>query len=217
MDSSNLLLSNLENIDLPEFNRGTHRFIMFKKVSGSLEMKNDTTTTVDSGRLITSIASYQGRDYRHIPLGNFVQSVVSGKTKCEKLPALPAIKSRTKKNEEQERKKRQRAQERKVREAQQRAADAGGTGGGGAFTSTTLDEKSREARRAERERLREEHMRTLTPEEIAEKERARRQRMEEEAAQWNIMSEDEGDTYDEVVEEDTELDDDSDDDVLDLD
>ena len=97
---------------------------------------------------------------------------------------------------------------------------------------------SREGRRAERERRRQEHLKAnnvkpKTPEEIAEMERKRRERMNEEAKAWNIEGEDVDEDMDggEDREDDEEgeeeylddgeewadLDDEDDEDVLDLD
>jgi len=198
VDSNVLLLTNLENTNLAEaeFTKGQHRLGVFKKVSGSLSASNTTTDgegeNEDTGRLITSMVAYTGSSFHHLTLSNFLTDAVIGKYKFAKLPALPAVKTRSKKNEETERTKRQRYLERQARASQKEQESSSSqyrqqTTTDGAFT--------KDQRKAERDRLREEHrkknnVRDLTPEEILDRERARRQRMEEEAANWNMLPED---------------------------
>jgi len=176
VDSSVLYVKNLEEF-LPELQDGQPRFVVFKKVSGSLEKGGD--------RLITSIAPLATNGVSYGQMSNLVGGVVSGSTKTEKIPSLPTIKTRTKKLEQEERAKRERRANR---------AQSGGetTTPGGAFGD---NDGSPEGRRAERERRRADHranhnVREKTPEEIAEMERQRRLRMEEEAAKWNMAPED---------------------------
>lgn len=175
VDASVLYVKNLEEF-LPELQDGQPRFVVFKKVSGSLEKGGD--------RLITSIAPLATNGVSYGQMSNLVGGVVSGSTKTEKIPSLPTIKTRTKKLEQEERAKRE------------RKAHRGGaqetTTPGGAFSD---NDGSPEGRRAERERRRADHranhnVREKTPEEIAEMERQRRLRMEEEAAKWNMAPED---------------------------
>jgi len=176
VDSSVLYVKNLEEF-LPELQDGQPRFVVFQKVSGSLEKGGD--------RLITSIAPLATNGVSYGQMSNLVGGVVSGSTKTEKIPSLPTIKTRTKKLEQEERAKRERRANR---------AQSGGetTTPGGAFGD---NDGSPEGRRAERERRRADHranhnVREKTPEEIAEMERQRRLRMEEEAAKWNMAPED---------------------------
>ena len=174
------------------------------------------------GRLVTSVVAYTGKSFHQSSLSSFLADIVNGKYLFTKLPALPAIKTRSKKNEEAEGTKRKRYLDRKFREtqrqhesssqSQQRTSD-------GIFT--------KEQRKADRDRLRDDHrkvnkVRDLTPEEIAERERNRRQRMEEEAAKWNVLPDDAPpeDAFNEEHEEENgemDLDEASDEDVVDLD
>ena len=225
VDSTVLLLTNLEEF-LPEFNKGEHRFVLFKKVSGGLDAAKDDKEA--QGRLITSILPLENESLSFGSMSNVINAARNGSGKMKKLSALPQVKTRSKKLEEQERKKRERTQKKS-----QEKNDGGKqqhTPGG----SFTINDGSKEGRKAERERRREEHRksnpnyREKTPEEIAEIERKRRQRMEEEAKKWNIAPEDappEGDPIDESNEyimgdsddeEDAVLDDDEDE-ILDLD
>jgi len=147
--------------------------------------------------------------------------------------SLPVIKTRTKKLEEQEQAKRERREEQRRRKESGEKAESTP---GGYFQA---NDGSKEGRRAERERRRQEHLKEhdvkpKTPEEIAEMERRRRERMEEAAAQWNIQADDLppagepvgdeiplGDIYEEVDDEsdgeDSAHGDGGDEDVIDLD
>jgi hypothetical protein len=235
MDSTVLLMANLESTNLheAEFSKGVHRLAAFKRVSGSLNASNTTKDADEGGgkqnhgRLVTSVVAYTG-DFHHLSLNNFVSDILNAKYSFTRLPALPTIKTRSKKNEEAERAKRQRYSDQKMREAQrsqgstsdqQRSPD-------GIFT--------KEQRKADRDRLRDEHrkkqkVRDLTPEEIAERERLRRQRMEEEAAKWNVLPDDappEGELFDEEIDDNAAYEDkesgfgeglDTEEDIMDLD
>ena len=207
MDSSLLYAKNLEEY-LPELYNEQPRFVVFKKVSGSIE--------TGGSRLITSIAALETNGVSYGQMSNLVAGVVSGSQDMTKLSSLPVIKTRTKKLEQEEREKRER---KKNRDSGEKADTA----------SFTANDGSREGRRLERERRRAEHratnnVRPKTPEELAEMERQRRERMEEEAAKWNMAPDDapeegefvidEGD--EEIVVEDTS-DGDIDEDVIDLD
>lgn len=223
IDSTVLYVLNLEE-HLPELYGGQPRFVVFKKLSGSLEVGGD--------RLITSVAPLAKNGATYSQMSGLVADVLSGKKTTTKLSSLPVVKTRTKKLEEQERAKRQRKADQKRRQEQGQSAQETP---GGAFHA---NDGSREGRRAERERRRAEHraannVREKTPEEIAEMERRRRQRMEEEAAKWNMAPDDlppEGDPVDaeetmhdiledgEYVTVETEVvDDEDDEDVIDLD
>ena len=232
VDTTVLLLANLEEY-LPEFQSGQHRFVLFKKVSGGLEAADKDGN--ESGRLVTSIVPLEDPSISYGSLNTLIKKTKSGSSTATKLPMLPSIKTRTKKLEEAERKKRERirGQKDKARKKAQENQKPPGM-----FAE---NDGSKEGRRAERERRRQEHMeknniKPKTPEEVAEMERKRRARMEEEAAKWNINDAeddlvDEGDLIEEEEDGDTELDDpddgeelvdmdegnDGDEDVLDLD
>jgi len=220
IDAASTMLSIEEAI--PEFMAGQHRFIMFKKVSGTAavikkaegegaEGEEADKEVEDSGRLITSIRSYRGGNpLSHAYLSEFVSGTTSGTLELKKIPALPTVKTRTRKNEEAVQAKRRRAAERKAKEEEQR--DGGVREG--AF-GTGADNKA--DRKQKRDELRAEHykkndVRERTPEELAEMERARRRRMEEEADKWNIGVEEDApevgdeDFVDEDLDEDTLLD-----------
>lgn len=214
VDTSVLFLSNLEEY-LTEFQAGTHRFVVFKKMSGGIEAKED--------RLVTSIATLGDKKTGYTSMNELVQSVVDGKAEMIKIPSLPVIKTRTKKLEEEERAKRQRKEQRASQESSSQGT-----------SSFQTNDGSAQGRKAERERRRAEHykehnVREKTPEEIQEMERKRRIRMEEEAARWNMAPEDAPEEGEPIHEEymDTEEDqeyvneekksDDEDEDVLDLD
>lgn len=221
IDSSVLYVKNLEEY-LEEYDESTQqpRFVMFKKVSGSLEAGKD--------RLITSIVPLNGA-VSYGTMSNLIASVVGGNVAPQKLPSLPVVKTRTKKLVQEERAKRQRRQQQQDRSQESSSGTAGG-----AFQA---NDGSKEGRRAERERRRSEHQknnpdyREKTPEEIAEMERKRRIRMEEMAKEWTMTGEDmppEGDTvededdYDymeegETAEVDADHNEQEDEDVLDLD
>lgn len=212
VDTSVLFVRNLEEY-LPEFQPGVHRFVVFRKLSGGLDTKDD--------RLITSIATLDDpKKIGFSSMNDLVQRVVDDKASMTKLSSLPMIKTRTKKLEEEERAKRQRRQS----QQQQQASPP-------TFAPTEND-GSREGRRAERERRREAHyaeqnIKPMTPEEAQEMERQRRIRMEEEAAKWNIAPEDADSPVDIEHDQDDVMQegdggyrqdgDDEDDDVLDLD
>jgi hypothetical protein len=195
VDASVLYVMHLEEF-LPELEGEQPRFVVFRKVSGSLEK--------DGGRLITSIAPLPTNGVSYGAMSNLVASVVRKTEKMHKIPSLPTIKTRTKKLEESERAKR----ERKANREKQKASAQDETPGG-AFRD---NDGSREGRRAERERRRAEHRasqgnyREKTPEEMAEMERQRRIRMQEEAAKWNIKPEDAPDEG-EPIHDDERLDD----------
>jgi hypothetical protein len=219
VDSSVLYVKNLEEY-LPGLKDEQPRFVVFKKVSGSLDKGGD--------RLITSIAPLPTNGVSYGSMSNLVASVVSNTAKMEKIPVLPTIKTRTKKLEQEEQAKRDRKSN--------RSSGAKDTPAG-AFRD---NDGTAEGRKAERDRRRAEHrkdhnVREKTPEEIAEMERQRRIRMEEEAAKWNMAPDDlpdagepftdEGDIYDDYDEdedrtttvEDVDEDAEDGDDVLDLD
>ena len=222
VDSTTMLLTNLEE-HIPEYKKGDHRFVVFKKLSGGIEAGKDGKQA--EGRLITSIAPLDASEsISYGSLSTLVNSVKSGSKQTKKLTSLPQVKTRTKKLEESERKKRERSENKK--KAQKPTTTPGG--------SFAENDGSREGRKAERERRREEHRknnpnyREKTPEEKAEMERKRRERMEAEAEKWNIGSEDEytdgdesfGDfqedeSYEESYDDEDEEEDDED--VLDLD
>ena len=179
IDSSTLYTTGLEEF-LPEFADGEHRFVVFKKVSGGIKEKDS--------RLKTSMISLSENDtLSHNSMEDLIQSAMKGSDKMKKLSALPQVKTRTKKLVEQERAKRQRKADASKKKQQGDSSSSKPHSG--------ENDGSKEGRRAERERRREEHRkknpnyREKTPEEIAEMERKRRQRMEEEAAKWNIGSE----------------------------
>jgi len=223
VDTSVLYVYNLEEF-LPELKDGQPRFVVFKKVSGSLEKGGD--------RLITSIAPLPTNGVSYGQMSNLVGGVIQGTTPTEKIPSLPTVKTRSKKLEQEERAKRERKAKR------QQSGGAKEDTPAGAFRD---NDGSSEGRKAERDRRRAEHrkqhnVREKTPEEIAEMERLRRKRMEEEAAKWNMAPEDLppegdpvsgegfGDIYEDIENEDDggtiveEIDDDAnDEDVLDLD
>jgi hypothetical protein len=176
VDSSVKYVKNLEEY-LPELQDEQPRFVVFKKVSGSVDKEGK--------RLITSIAPLPTNGVSYGTMSNLLASVVSKTATLEKIPVLPTVKTRTKKLEQEERAKRDRKAQR----------DAGGGAKDtppGAFRE---NDGSAEGRKAERERRRAEHrkdhkVRERTPEEIAEMERKRRVRMEEEAVKWNMAPED---------------------------
>jgi hypothetical protein len=173
IDASALYVYNLEEY-LPELRNEQPRFVVFKKVSGTIEKGGD--------RLITSYATLpSGSGVSYGPMSNLVAGVIRNTTPTEKIPVLPTIKTRTKKLEREEAAKRER-----------KANRGPATTPPGMFSE---NDGSREGRRAERDRRRTEHrknqnVREKTPEEIAEMERQRRQRMAEEAARWNMAPDD---------------------------
>ena len=182
IDSSVFYVKNLEEF-LPELAKEQPRFVVFKKVSGSLSK--------DGTRLITSIAALPTNGVSYGSMSNLLASVVTNKTEMDKIPVLPTIKLRTKKLEQEEQAKR----ERKNKSSDSSASSSGG--------GSRDNDGSAEGRRAERERRRAEHnkahkVRERTPEEIAEMERQRRIRMEEEAAKWNIAPDDMPDAGDPI-------------------
>ena len=176
VDSSVLYVKNLEEF-LPELSNEQPRFVVFKKVSGSVAK--------ESTRLITSIAPLPTNGVSYGSMSNLLAGVVTNKTTMQKIPVLPTVRTRTKKLEQEEREKRERKQN---RASGSRSSDTPG----GAFRE---NDGTAEGRKAERERRRAEHFKThkvkeRTPEEIAEMERQRRIRMEEEAAKWNMAPDD---------------------------
>lgn len=171
VDSSNLFVKNLEEY-LPSLEKGRHRFVVFKKVSGSLDPK-DT-------RIVTSIATIDNSGVSYGQMSNLCADVMSSKRVMTKLSTLPMIKTRTKKIEAEEKARR----ERKAKSQQQTS--------GGSSSSSSANDGSNEGRRAERERRREEHRektgtKPKTPEEIAEIERQRRIRMEDAERAWTVQ------------------------------
>lgn len=200
VDSTVLYVLNLEE-HLPELADSQPRFVVFKKLKGSLEVGGD--------RLQTSIAPLSTNGISYGSLSNLIGSVVSGTHDLKKLSTLPVIKTRTKKLEESERAKRQR----KLNQSQ-RSQEKTSNGGGSSSSSNPFHDNdgSRDGRKAERERRRAEHYasQNKTPEEIAEMERQRRERLDEESSAWNIE-------FDESDESDGGSDEDEDEDVLDLD
>lgn len=198
IDSSVLYVKNLEEF-LPELQNEQPRFVVFKKMSGSVDK--------EGARLITSIAALDTNGVSYGSMSNLVGSVVSQTAKLVKIPVLPTIKTRTKKLEQEERAKRDRKANRDSGDSRDTPA--------GAFRE---NDGSADGRKAERDRRRAEHrkdhkVREKTPEEIAEMERKRRARMEEEAAKWNMSPEDLPDQGDLIDEEDLyeDFDDDVDD------
>lgn len=179
VDSTVLYVLNLEE-HLPELADGQPRFVVFKKLKGSLEVGSD--------RLQTSITALATNGVSYGLMSNLVGDAISGKKEFKKISSLPVIKTRTKKLEEAERAKRRRKLEQSQRSQESKTS---GRSGGGIPTFQEND-GSRDGRRAERERRRAEHYASQgkTPEEIAEMERQRRERQQEEASAWNIESED---------------------------
>jgi len=196
VDSSVLLLSNIDD-HVDEFTKGVHRFVMFKKVSGGLQVANTTKGITDPGRLITSIVAFQGKDLKYPALSSFVDGVVDDSIQAKKIPSLPAVKTRTKKVEKQEREKRQRKIERKENERLKRQQ--------GDFVKKVKEEQGK----AEGEDKGKE-----TPEQKAEREKRRRERMAEEAEKWNMMPDEEDDEDDPS---DGDFEDEEEEDILDLD
>lgn len=229
VDTSVLYVKGLEAEYMPEFVSGQPRFVVFQKTSGS--------TGKDGDRLKTSLAALPTNGVGYGPMSNLIAGVIQKTQDMTKITSLPTIKTRTKKLEEEERAKRARRSEQQKRQESSSGSSGGSGGGGGYFQA---NDGSKEGRKAERDRRREEHRknnpnyREKTPEEIAEMERRRRQRMEEEAAKWNMAPEDapeegepvgeeggvfeeeEGDDGDyETIEDENEEEDDED--ILDLD
>jgi hypothetical protein len=197
VDSSSLYLSSLEEY-LPEFKKNEHRFVLFKKVSGGLASGKDGKEA--QSRLITSILPLEGKDISLNVIGDLIDSATSGYTQMKRLPSLPQVKIRSKKLEEQDNQRRQRAKRRE-----------NGSNDSQGKHDASANDGSKEGRRLEREKRREEHRksnpnyRQRTPEEIAEIERQRRKRMQEEAEKWNILDADapvEGGTSDIGYDED---------------
>ncbi len=194
------------------------RFVVFKKVSGGLAAGDNETKA--EGRLKTSILPLEETGVSFGTMNTLVSGVLNGK-KMRNIPALPNIKTRTKKLEESERLKR----DRKKDQARQKSQDDKKP----PPQTFSANDGTKEGRRLERERRRAEHNAEnnnvpKTPEEIAEMEKRRRQRMEEEAAKWNIGSEEGGEPIevgdiDDADGDVIDMDDanENDDDVLDLD
>lgn len=183
VDTSNLYVYNLE-AELDDHIEGQHRFVLFQKVSGGVGSKD--------ARLVTSFAALKDK-VNHASMSSFVTSVTAGTTPVQKLAALPLIKTRSKKVVKEEKAKRQ-------RKLNPDSSSASG--------SSTANDGTKEGRRMERDKRREEHQKASgakpkTPEEIQEMERRRRVRMEEEAAKWNIAPDDAPDEGDAVNEDNT--------------
>jgi len=222
-DSTTMLVLNLEE-KIPEFKAGTHRFVVFRKVSGGLEVGGGEDGKAAEGRLITSILPMEeGEVLSFNSMSNLIATAEGGGgNKMKKLSSLPQIKTRTKKLEEVERKKRERAENKASGNTKSTTTPNGAFGSG-----SKENDGSKEGRKAERERRRQEHQKNnpdykeLTPEEKAEKERSRRERMAEEEAKWNIAPEDapeEGDLVDDdMVYNDDEKEDYEEDEILDID
>lgn len=171
VDSSNLYIKNLEEY-LPELQKGRHRFVVFKKLSGSLDPK-DT-------RIVTSIAPLANSGVSYGQMSNLCAEVMSERKSMTKLTTLPMIKTRTKKVEAEEKLKRERSTQ------SQKAGSSGSSAPSG------VNDGTKDGRRAERERRREEHREKTgavpkTPEEIAEIERQRRIRMEDAEQAWTVQ------------------------------
>lgn len=208
IDSNVLYLLNLEE-HLPELQNGQFRFVMFKKLGGSIQ--------AGGSRLITSYAALPGNlAVNYASMNNLVSNVMQGTESTTKLSSLPVVKTRTKKLEESERAKRQRKAEQHKR--QQEKTEGGSSSSGG----STENDGSKEGRRAERERRRQEHLqknnvKPKTPEEIAEMERRRRERMAEQASAWNVQDEDlpdEGEPIDENLDDIGDIMEDSEDEII---
>jgi hypothetical protein len=172
VDSSNLYIKNLEE-HLPELQKGRHRFVVFKKVSGSLDPK-DT-------RIVTSLAALGNSGVSYGQMSNLCAEVMSGTKSMTKLTTLPMIKTRTKKVEAEEKAKRDRASQ---------SENAGSSGS--SSSNKGENDGTRDGRRAEREQRRDEHREKSgavpkTPEEIAEMERQRRIRMEDAERAWTVQ------------------------------
>jgi hypothetical protein len=182
IDTSVLYLKGIEAEFLPEFVSGQPRFVVFQKVEGS--------TGKDAGRLKTSLAALPTNGIGYGPMSNLIAGVVQKTQDMKKVSSLPTIKTRSKKLEEEERAKRARRSDQQKRKED--SSSNSGTGGG-YFKD---NDGSKEGRKAERDRRRDElrknnpDYREKTPEEIAEMERLRRQRMEEESAKWNMAPDD---------------------------
>ena len=180
IDSSVLYVKNLED-QIEEYDESSkqHRFVIFKKVSGSSE--------AGKGRLITSIIPLES-PMSYGSMSTLLASAVSGSATAKKLSSLPMIKTRTKKLVQEEKAKRERKADQGKRQA-----SGGSSTPGGAFHE---NDGSKEGRKAERDRRRAEHRannpdaKPKTPEEIQEMERQRRIRMEEMAKAWNVEGED---------------------------
>lgn len=208
IDSATMYTLGLEEF-IPEYTKGEHRFVVFKKVSGGIKEGDK--------RLITSMVSLGEKDIlSHNSMEDLIKSVINGKNdKMKKLSSLPQVKTRTKKLEESERAKRQRKSDASKKKKDQTTKSSQQQHSG-------ENDGSKEGRRAERERRREEHKKNdpnykdKTPEEIQEMERQRREKMEEEAAKWNIDAEDDEESP-EDGEEEYIVDDGDDEDVMDLD
>lgn len=188
VDSNLLYLTNLEAEYMPEYEPGTHRFVLFKKISGGLSVSEDDKEK--EGRIITSILPLSESD--PLSFGSIKKIVDKGlkqkSNAMKKIPSLPQVKTRTKKLEEAEKKKRERAKNQSQRKKEQQRSTPTG--------QFAANDGSKEGRKAERERRRQEHrknnpdFREKTPEEKAEMERKRRERMEDESKKWNVAEED---------------------------
>mmetsp|Transcript_6498 Transcript_6498/g.10756 ORF Transcript_6498/g.10756 Transcript_6498/m.10756 type:complete len:454 (+) Transcript_6498:155-1516(+) len=231
IDTSVLYMNNMEEF-MPELKKGRHRFVVFKKMSGSLDPK-------DKNRLVTSYAAMSNSGVSYGQMSNLIAEVLGGSTAMTKLTALPMIKTRTKKVEKEDEAKRSRKLDQK-----QRAENKANGIPESSSSSSTDNDGSKEGRRAERDRRRADHRkatggRERTPEEIAEIERQRRIRMADAENAWTMQDgdlppegdfvgedeEDMGDYMDDDDNDDNDSDDgddssdggEDDDDVLDLD
>ena len=151
VDTTLLLLANLEEY-LPEYESGQHRFVLFKKVSGGLEVSDKDKDAEGKGRLVTSILPLEDPSISYGAINTLIKKAQSGSSKPTKLPMLPSIKTRTKKLEEAERKKRERIRGQKDKARKKKQAEQTPPG------MFAENDGSKEGRRAERERRRQEHM-----------------------------------------------------------
>ena len=95
IDSKTLLVTNLEEF-LPEYSSGVHRFVLFKKVSGGLEVGKDGKAA--DGRLITSISTLDNNEsISYGSVSKLIDGVKSGSKQMKKLSTLPVVNTRSKK------------------------------------------------------------------------------------------------------------------------
>jgi len=179
---------------MPEYRAGVHRFVVFRKVSGGLEAGGGEEGKEAQARLITSVLPMEkGEVLSFNSMSNLIAAAEKGGGKMKKMASLPQVKARTKKLEEAERAKRERVENRSSGNAKPKTK----TTPNGAFGAGSIEnDGSKEGRKAERDRRREELLKSnpnykeLTPEQKTEIERKRRERMAEEEAKWNIAPED---------------------------
>lgn len=198
IDSSFFYAYNLE-LYLRELKNDQPRFVVFKRISGSL---NETK----SGRIITSIAPMNTNGVSYGLMSYLISSVIKNTETMIKIPTLPTIKIRTKKLVSDEHEKRQRKSNR-----QQQGSD---------------DQKSgRERRRQERnvkpktpEEIAEiERKRRIRMEEEAKKWNMAPEDMRPEDGDKNIMMDDEDDFDDIMNDNDNGGSNEDEEDVMDLD